>query len=255
MADNTSDISLLDFPAELLVHIIAFLDNKRDIYACMMVNKELNRCSSDNMVWAMQLKSLIGKVPDNAHNNRIRYRDIIRHSTTSKALFAKGKFDLSKSDIHCDYNIEDHIIGYCYRGELEKLSKNADKIEVNKVSLYRSYVYYGNFSYPFMGKIIIKDGLYVPHIVEKNGRERNTPALVLANTEAAGTPLHWACICGHEKVVRYLLDTFSDEIDVDIKIKKHNATALKVAQSNGHLEIARLLRQFKRMKRRKNRRD
>ena len=54
-------------------------------------------------------------------------------------------------------------------------------------------------------------------------------------------PLHLACMCGHETVIKYLIDT----VKVDIfKTDYENKTGLEHAWSNGHQKIVSWLSQL-----------
>lgn len=148
-------------------------------------------------------------------------------------------------------NCSNHLVGYCFRGQLDKLKQffaaNSFK-EINQRLTYSYWEYYGNFS-ASDASILCKSMkvspngqqrvYYTVRITDK--RELYDKSVKQSVGEHGGSPLHWAALSGQFEVVKYLCENGAD---IACKVEALGITAKDIALANGFFEISAYLEQL-----------
>lgn len=156
-------------------------------------------------------------------------------------------------------NCANHILGYCFRGELEPLKmsflgvSDGDEYDprasLNEIQYYLRWEYYGNYS-------VYDAAFIVEKIKVGEGREekkyyalQTTKRSALFRAEKkreylkyGGTCLHWAAINGQFEIVKYLCEEHN--VNVTLKVAAFDVTAKEIALANGHFNVYHYLNEW-----------
>jgi len=244
--------------------------------AALQVSKEWTRAVLDAEVWYLLIKRdfrlsrLAVRVKidellqeEAAENEGTNIRplksgpELYLHFVAHKLLLNKHfeeqheRLENGKYDQFAVYrNIAAHLIGVCFRGELDALKKavpdpSSDdyatfvKEELNAFRFYEAWVYFGNYSSPHEGGIFDYSDLFAIRIVS-NAPWRDAMLYgVHESTEIApATLLHYAVLGGHLEVVKYLCSLPGIEPELRLEEIPCKPSAWDIATRNGHFDIA-----------------